>query len=74
MLPSPRDLASAVPDARSASPHDSEMAATDDEDEFAPTEEELRAQEMAQAQQRRAERRRANFRHGYHFWVGPFRF
>jgi hypothetical protein len=52
---------------------DDVQVADDDPAEYAPTEEELRAQARAEARQRSRARHRDFFRHG-HFWIGPFRF
>jgi hypothetical protein len=52
---------------------DDVQVADEDPVEYAPTEEELRAQARAEARQRRRARHHDFFRHG-HFWIGPFRF
>jgi hypothetical protein len=57
----------AVPTAPVTSTDDVRIA--EEPEEFAPTEEELRAQARAEARQRRKARHR-----GHHFWIGPFRF
>jgi hypothetical protein len=68
----PVDAAPPRMDRSTSEPSTDDVRVADDEPvEYAPTEEELRAQARAEARQRR--RARHHRGHG-HFWIGPFRF